>query len=103
MGTKQKYGAVIRFNVHNGLRFPLNLTNKPPWLRVVPMAEAQVKVAVNQDYLVHKQLEDHFEADTEVLRDDKESPAIFVPWERAQLSSTEEAGSGSAASSGGNK
>ena len=35
--ARQKHEGVLRVNVHNELRFPLSLTTKPPWFRVVPM------------------------------------------------------------------
>ena len=69
----------IRFNVHNELRFPLGLTTKPPWMRIVPRSEEEEKIDVNHDYLSQKHMEDHFEADTKVLSADRQTPATFVP------------------------
>ena len=83
-GSKQKYEGVLRINVHNELRFPLSLTTKPPWFRVVPMSEGDEKVAVNHMHLVKKQMEDHFDADTATLADDRETPATFMPLARSQ-------------------
>ena len=52
---------------------------------MVPLSEQEEKTVVNHSYLLKKQMEDHLEADTATLADDRQTPATFVPLARSQF------------------